>query len=46
MCCWPAARTPPKRDARVRRAAHARAGGHPCFAKRLDTVVDKDEAIW
>jgi hypothetical protein len=36
-----------KRDARGRRAAaHARAGGHPCLAKRLDTVVDKDETIW
>ncbi len=35
-----------KRDARGRRAAaHARAGGHPCLAKRLDTVVDKDETI-
>ncbi len=36
-----------KRDARGRRAAaHTRAGGHPCLAKRLDTVVDKDETIW
>ena len=36
-----------KRDARGRRAAaHARAGGHPCLAKRLDTVVDKDQTIW
>jgi Ankyrin repeats (3 copies) len=36
-----------KRDTRGRRAAaHARAGGHPCLAKRLDTVVDKDETIW
>ena len=36
-----------KRDARGRRAAaHARAGGHACLAKRLDTVVDKDETIW
>ena len=36
-----------KRDVRGRRAAaHARAGGHPCLAKRLDTVVDKDETIW
>jgi hypothetical protein len=36
-----------KRDAQGRRAAaHARAGGHPCLAKRLDTVVDKDETIW
>jgi Ankyrin repeats (3 copies) len=36
-----------KRDARGRRAAaYARAGGHPCLAKRLDTVVDKDETIW
>ena len=36
-----------KRDAKGRRAAaHARAGGHPCLAKRLDTVVDKDETIW
>ncbi len=26
-------------------AAHARAGGQPCLAKRLDTVV-KDETIW
>ena len=35
-----------KRDARGRRsAAHARAGGHPCLAKRLDTVVDKNETI-
>ncbi len=35
-----------KRDARGRRAAaHARAGGHPGLAKRLDTVVDKDETI-
>ena len=34
-------------DARGRRAAaHARAGGHPCLAKRLDTVVDKDETLW
>ena len=36
-----------KRDARGRRAAaYARAGGHPGLAKRLDTVVDKDETIW
>ena len=36
-----------KRDARGRRAAaYARAGGHPYLAKRLDTVVDKDETIW
>ena len=36
-----------KRDVRGRRAAaYARAGGHPCLAKRLDTVVDKDETIW
>ena len=36
-----------KRDVRGRRAAaHARAGGHPCLAKRLDTVVDKDETLW
>ena len=36
-----------KRDAQGRRAAaYARAGGHPCLAKRLDTVVDKDENIW
>ena len=36
-----------KRDARGRRAAaYARAGGHPCLAKRLDTVVDKDETLW
>ena len=36
-----------KRDMRGRRAAaHARAGGHPCLAKRLDTVVDEDETIW
>jgi len=36
-----------KRDARGRRAAaHARAGGHACLAKRLDTVVDKDETLW
>ncbi len=36
-----------RRDARGRRAAaYARAGGHPCLAKRLDTVVDKDETIW
>ena len=36
-----------KRDAKGRRAAaHARVGGHPCLAKRLDTVVDKDETIW
>ena len=36
-----------KRDAQGRRAAaHARAGGHACLAKRLDTVVDKDETIW
>jgi ankyrin repeat protein len=36
-----------KRDAKGRRAAaHARDGGHPCLAKRLDTVVDKDETIW
>jgi uncharacterized protein len=35
-----------KQDARGRRAAaHARAGGHPCLAKRLDTVVDKDQTI-
>ena len=33
-------------DARGRRAAaYARAGGHPCLAKRLDTVVDKDQTI-
>ena len=36
-----------KRDGRGRRAAaHARAGGHAGLAKRLDTVVDKDETIW
>lgn len=36
-----------KRDARGRRAAaHPRSGGHPGLAKRLDTVVDKDETIW
>ena len=36
-----------KRDARGRRAAaHARSGGHPGLARRLDTVVDKDETIW
>jgi hypothetical protein len=36
-----------KRDARGRRAAtHARSGGHPNLAKRLDTVVDKDQTIW
>ena len=36
-----------KRDTRGRRAAaHARAGGYPCLAKRLDTVVDKDQTIW
>ena len=36
-----------KRDAKGRRAAaYARAGGHACLAKRLDTVVDKDETIW
>ena len=36
-----------KRDAQGRRAAaYARAGGHACLAKRLDTVVDKDETIW
>jgi ankyrin repeat protein len=35
-----------KRDARGRRAAaHARAGGRPCLAKRLDTVVEKDQTI-
>ncbi len=35
-----------KRDARGRRAAaHARAGGYPCLAKRLDTVVGKDRTI-
>ena len=34
-------------DVRGRRAAaHARAGGHPCLAKRLDTVVDKDQTLW
>ena len=34
-------------DARGRRAAaYARAAGHPCLAKRLDTVVDKDQTIW
>ena len=33
-------------DARGRRAAaYARAGGHPCLAKRLDTVVDKDQTM-
>jgi uncharacterized protein len=38
---------PAKRDAKGRRAAaNARAGGHPCLAKRLDTVVDKDQTIW
>jgi len=36
-----------KRDAQGRwAAAYARAGGHPCLAKRLDTVVDKDETLW
>lgn len=35
-----------KRDHRGRRAAaHARAGGHHCLAKRLDAVVDKDETL-
>ncbi|MCO6415861.1 ankyrin repeat domain-containing protein [Siccirubricoccus sp. KC 17139] len=29
-----------------RAAAHARAAGHTCLAKRLDTVVDKDQTIW
>ncbi len=34
-------------DARGRRAAaYARAAGHSCLAKRLDTVVDKDQTIW
>jgi len=33
-------------DAHGRRAAfHARAAGHACLAKRLDTVVDKDRTI-
>lgn len=37
---------PAKRDARgLRAAAHARAGGFPGLARRLDTVVDKDETI-
>jgi hypothetical protein len=36
-----------KRDHRGRRAAaHARAGGHMGLARRLDTVVDKDQTIW
>src|SRR5215204_6219314 len=35
-----------KRDARGRRAAaYACGGGHASLAKRLDTVVDKDETI-
>jgi uncharacterized protein len=35
-----------KRDAQGRRAAaHARAGGHPCLAKRLDTVVAMDQSM-
>ena len=34
-------------DARGRRAAaYARSGGYPRLAKRLDTVVDKDQTIW
>ena len=34
-------------DVRGRRAAaYARSGGHPRLAKRLDTVVDKDQTIW
>jgi ankyrin repeat protein len=36
-----------KRDHQGRRAAaHARAAGYTRLAKRLDTVVDKDETIW
>jgi hypothetical protein len=36
-----------KRDHQGRRAAaYARAAGHACLAKRLDTVVDKAETIW
>lgn len=36
-----------RRDHQGRRAAaHARAAGHALLAKRLDTVVDKDETIW
>jgi ankyrin repeat protein len=36
-----------KCDAQGRRAAaHARAAGHVDLAKRLDTVVDKDQTIW
>jgi hypothetical protein len=36
-----------RRDANGRRAAaYARAGDHPCLAKRLDTAVDKDETTW
>jgi uncharacterized protein len=35
-----------KCDAQGRRAAaHARAGGHPCLAKRLDTVVAMDQSM-
>jgi ankyrin repeat protein len=35
-----------KRDAHGRRAAaHARAGGHPWLAKRLDTVVAMDQSM-
>jgi hypothetical protein len=36
-----------KCDAQGRRAAaHARMAGHAHLAKRLDTVVDKDQSIW
>ena len=35
-----------KRDAQGRRAAaYARAGGHSCLAKRLDTVVAMDQSM-
>lgn len=38
---------PCRRDAQGRSAAeHARAGGHPHLAARLDCVVDQDQKIW
>lgn len=38
---------PSRRDQHGRSAAaHARAGGHPHLAQRLDTVVDQEKTIW
>jgi len=44
LCCGA---DPARRGARGRSAAfYARAGGHLDLAKRLDTVVEKENTIW